>query len=315
LRLTGYESAGKMHRMSPLAFGMQLPVQAQSRLMAQEWEHGAGPPEILAVAQAADANGFYYISVCDHVAIPRDLAPRMTTTWYDTVSTLSWLAGMTQSVRLASTVYVLPYRHPLLTAKAFSTLDALSGGRAILGVGVGHAEGEFAALGVPFRQRGRLTDQAIALIRAAFSDEWGAGDVGQSPRPVQAGGPPIWVGGSTDAAFRRAARLGDGWLPQGPPPQGMPAAVGEIRRLREAAGRSELPFAMGGGASLYVGDPGWDVGPGCITGKPDVLAEALAAQAAIGVTHVQLRFSARSSSEVLDQVAAFGSEVLPLMRS
>jgi probable F420-dependent oxidoreductase len=304
-----------MHTMSPLAFGMQLPVQAQSRLMAQEWEHSAGPPEILALAQAADANGFHYVSVCDHVAIPRQLAPRMTTTWYDTVSTLSWLAGVTKTVRLASTVYVLPYRHPLVTAKSFSTLDALSGGRAILGVGVGHAEGEFAALGVPFRQRGKLTDEAIELIRAAFSDEWGAGDVGQTPRPVQPGGPPIWVGGSTEAAFRRAARLGDGWLPQGPPPQGMTAAIEEIRRLRDAAGRAELPFAMGGGASLYVGEPAWDVGPHCVTGKPEALADALTAQSAIGVTHLQLRFPARSSGELLEQIAAFGDEVLPLTRS
>ncbi len=301
--------------MTPLKFGMQLPVQAQSRLMAQEWEFGAGPPEILTVAKAADANGFDYIGVCDHVAIPRELAPRMTTTWYDTVSTLSWLAGVTETVRLASTVYILPYRHPLLTAKAFSTLDALSGGRAILGVGIGHAEGEFVALGVPFRRRGKLTDEAIATIRAAFGDEWGAGEVGQSPRPVQPGGPPIWIGGSTEAAFHRAAHLGDGWLPQGPPPQGMAAAIEEIRRLREAAGRAALPFAMGGGASLYVGKPEWDVGPNCVSGTPDALAEALIGQSAIGVTHLQVRFLSRSCSEMVDQIAAFATEVLPLTPS
>ncbi|MBO0730284.1 MAG: LLM class flavin-dependent oxidoreductase, partial [Acidimicrobiaceae bacterium] len=176
--MTGPEWTGKIALM--LKFGMQLPVQAQSRLMAQEWEHSAGPAEILAVAQAAEANNFDYVSVCDHVAVPRELAPRMTTTWYDTVATLSWLAGVTERVRLASTVYIVAYRHPLLTAKAFSTLDTLSGGRAVLGVGAGHAEGEFAALGVPFHQRGKLTDEAIAVIKAAVADEWGAGDVGQS---------------------------------------------------------------------------------------------------------------------------------------
>jgi probable F420-dependent oxidoreductase len=298
--------------MSEIKFGMQLPVQAQSRIMADEWEHRAGPAELLAVAQAADRNGFDYVSVCDHVAIPRDLAPRMTTTWYDTVSTLSWLAGLTERVRLASTVFIVAYRNPLVTAKAFSTLDALSGGRAVLGVGAGHVVAEFEALGVPFRQRGRLTNEAIVAIRAAFADEWGAGDVGQSPRPVQPGGPPIWVGGSTPAALRRAAELGDGWLPQGPPEQGMAAAIQEIRSMRDAAGRADRPFAMGGMTRLYVGDPGWDVGP-CVHGKPDALAEPLAKLAAIGVTHVQLKFPSRSAAEVVDQLSAFSSDVMPLL--
>jgi probable F420-dependent oxidoreductase len=299
-----------MAGMSQLKFGMQLPVQATSRIMAEEWEHQSGPPEIQAVAQAADRNGLDYISVCDHVAIPRDLAPRMTTTWYDTVATLSWLAALTERVRLASTVYIVAYRNPLLTAKAFSTLDALSGGRAILGVGAGHVVAEFEALGVPFKQRGRITNDAIASIRAAFADEWGAGDLGQSPRPVQPGGPPIWIGGSTPAALRRAGELGDGWLPQGPPEQGMAAAIKEIQDLREKAGRSGRPFAMGGMGRLYVGNPGWDVGP-CLTGKPDALAEGLAEQASIGVTHVQLKFPSRSAGELIDQIAAFGSEVVP----
>lgn len=297
--------------MGDVVFGMQLPVQAQSKLMAQPWEPDAGPAELAAVARAADSHGFDYVSVCDHVAVPRDLAPRMTTTWYDTVATLSWLAGMTENVRLASTVYIVAYRHPLLTAKAFSTLDALSGGRAVLGVGAGHAEGEFAALGVDFHRRGRLTDEAIATLRAAFADEW-VGDVGQTPRPVQPGGPPIWIGGSSPPARKRAATLGDGWLPQGPPEEGMAAAVAEINRLRESAGRADRPFAMGGMMSMYVGEPGWDVGWG-VTGKPEALAEAVANEAGVGVTHMQVRFPSRTCAELLDQMAAFSEEVAPLV--
>ncbi len=295
--------------MTTLAFGVQLPVQAQSRIMADEWEHGAGPAEIMEVAQAADRNGFDYVGVCDHVAIPRDLAPRMTTTWYDTVSTLSWLAGVTRRVRLASTVLVVAYRHPLITAKAFSTLDALSGGRAVLGVGAGHVADEFAALGVPFAQRGRLTNDAIVAIRAAFGDEWGAGGLGQAPRPVQPGGPPIWVGGSTPPALRRAARLGDGWLPQGPPPQGMAAAIRQIRDDRDAAGR-DGPFAMGGMTRIYLGEATWETGP-CTGGGPDEVAAAVAEQAGWGVTHLQVKFPARSVGELTDQMAAFAEEVVP----
>jgi probable F420-dependent oxidoreductase len=295
-----------------LGFTMQLPVQAQSTLVAQPWEAGAGPPELAAVARACDANGFYSVSVCDHVAIPKERAPTMTTTWYDTVATLAWLAGCTGRVRLLSHVYVVAYRHPLQTAKAFATLDALSGGRAILGVGAGHVEGEFDALGVPFAERGRITDQAVVAIRAALSDEWGGGEVGQRPRPVQPGGPPIWVGGSSGAALRRAARLGDGWLPQGPPEGGMATAIATLRRLRTEAGR-DGPFAIGGGVDLYVGRAAFDVPRWTVTGDPDRIAEVVRKLVALGVNHVAVRIPSRTCEEHIDQIATFGRDVAPLV--
>src|SRR5262249_46784107 len=130
-----------------LAVGMQLPVAAQSTVFAAPWEAAAGPEELLRVAQACDRAAFLYVAVCDHVCIPRERAAAMSTVWYDPVATLGWLAAATRSVRLLSYVYVAAYRHPLQTAKAFATLDALSGGRVILGVGAGHLEREFAALG------------------------------------------------------------------------------------------------------------------------------------------------------------------------
>ena len=297
-----------------LAFGMVLPVQAQSVLMSEKWEADASPGDLLAVARACEAAGFDNVSVCDHVAIPRAFAPTMSTTWFDTVATLSWLAGQTERVKLCSQVLVLPYRHPLQTAKAFATLDALSGGRAVLGVGVGHVEAEFEALGVPFGERGRRTSEAIVAIRAAFADEYGygEGDLGQRPRPVQAGGPPIWVGGSSVAARRRAAELGDGWLPQGPPEGGMAAAIAEIDEWRAAAGRADLEFAMGAMTALYVGEPDWETGR-CVAGPPDKLAEHLAKLAGMGATHVQVRFRSRGVGELVDQLAAFSSDVVPLL--
>jgi probable F420-dependent oxidoreductase len=298
-----------------LEFGMQLPVQAQSKLMAYPWEKTAGPAEIAAVTAACERNGFAYVGVCDHVAVPRELAPRMTTIWYDTVATLSWLAARTERIKLLSHVYVLAYRHPLVTAKAFMTLDVLSDGRAILGVGAGHAEGEFVALGVPFGERGRRTDEAIGVIKASFADEWGAGDVGQGPRPVQPGGPPIWVGGSSKAALLRAARLGDGWLPQGPPEMGMEQAIALLRETREQAGRADMPFAVGGGFSFYVGEPGWDIPEWTVRGEPEKMAEQLAGLAAMGVTHVQVRPPSRSVAELIEQVDAFAQQVAPLVAS
>jgi probable F420-dependent oxidoreductase len=304
--------------MTTLHYGMTLPIQGQSKLMAEPWESDAGAAEMALIALACDTAGFDNVSVCDHVAVPRQLADRMSTVWYDPIATLGWLAGITQGVRLLSQVYVLPYRNPLQTAKSFATLDALSGGRVVLGVGAGHVEAEFAALGVAFADRGRLTDEAIVSLRQLFADEWGgrageASDLGQRPRPVQAGGPPIWVGGSTAPARRRAALLGDGWLPQGPPKIGMEAAVSEILALREAGGRAGEEFAMGDMAVFYVGEPSWETGRYCYAGSPERIAEFLVGRAGIGVTHVQVRLRARDAGELIDQIAAFAESVAPVV--
>ena len=306
--------------MTKLAYGMTLPIQAQSRLMAEAWEAAAGPIELAVVARACDRAGFDNVSVCDHVAVPRAFADRMSTIWYDQVATLGWLAAITDSVRLLSQVCVLPYRNALQTAKAFSTLDLLSGGRVVLGVGTGHVEAEFAALGASFSDRGRVTDEQIVVLRRLFADEWGGGtgeasDLGQRPRPVQPGGPPIWVGGSTRPARRRAATLGDGWLPQGPPDIGMEAAVAEILTMRAVAGRESMPFAMGDMVVFYVGEPGWETGRYCLTGSPQLLAEFLIRRAELGITHVQVRFRARDVNELVDQIEAFAHDVMPLVEA
>lgn len=295
-------------------YGILLPVQAQSILIRQEWETTAGPDELAFVARACDEAGLDVVGVCDHVAIPAELAATTGTTWYDTVATLSWVAAITSRVRLMSMVHVLPYRHPLVTAKAFATLDTLSGGRAVLGVGVGHVEGEFEALGLDFAQRGRQTDRAIEVIRRFFRDEFGEqGTHGQRPRPVQPGGPPIWVGGSSAAALRRAATVGDGWLPQGPPPGGMAVAVEELRGLCAASGRDVTSLGVGGGLSCYIGDPPADVPEWVVAGSADRLASAVDELGAIGVTFVQLRFESRDHEELADQVRTFMAEVAPLV--
>lgn len=268
---------------------MQLPIQAQSTIFVDEWEKNAGASELEAVARTCEAAGFAYVAVCDHVAIPRSRADAMGTTWYDTVATLGFLAGVTDRIGLLSHVYVAAYRHPLQTAKAFATLDALSGGRAILGVGAGHVEEEFEAFGLSFADRGTLTDRAIDEVRALLADEWGAGDLGQRPRPVQPGGPPIWVGGSSHAAMRRAALRGDGWLPQGPPKEGMQAAIARIREMRAAAGRTG-PFTIGA-----FGPPG----------PPEKIAEAIPYFEKLGVDQVQVRFPSISVADLIGQIQRF----------
>ncbi|MEZ5178699.1 MAG: TIGR03619 family F420-dependent LLM class oxidoreductase [Acidimicrobiales bacterium] len=301
-----------------LAVGIQLPIQSKSTNYVEPWEEHAGAAELAAVARAADAAGLFYVAVCDHVAIPAEKAPEMSTEWWDTVATLGWLAGITERVRLLSHVYVPAYRHPLAVAKAFSTLDVVSGGRVIMGVGAGHVAGEFEVLGVPFAERGRLLDESIDALRAAFAEDyptlpgprWPAADVGQHPRPIQEDGPPIWVGGSSPAAIRRAALRGDGWLPQGPV---TPEIVASIHEQRLAAGRHDA-FDIGAfvGPS-YVGEPDWDLGGRALTGSPEKLAHVLGKFSAMGVGHVQIRFRSRSADELVDQIGRFGAEVLPLL--
>jgi probable F420-dependent oxidoreductase len=301
-----------------LVYGIQLPVQALSLRTSQPWERegDVGPAELLAAAQACDRAGFFYVAVCDHVAIPRDKAEVMSTTWYNPVATLAWLAGQTERVRLMTNVYVVGYRHPLDTAKAFATLDHLSGGRVILGVGAGHVEGEFAALGVPFADRGRLTDDAVDGILAAWSEEWVPGepeDVGLRPRPAQRPRPPIWVGGSGPPALRRGADRGEGWIPRGTPKGQMPADLAYVLEHRDRV-RPGQPLDIGVIAeTIYVGEPEWDVPKWVLKGSPEAIAASLNEYGAMGVSHLQIRFAARGIDEMVDQVERFGAEVGPLL--
>lgn len=291
-------------------WGIQLPVQARSNYFVSEWERSAGPDEMARVARACDELGGAYVAVCDHVAIPEDLAGSMGTHWVDPLTTLGWLAAQTTRVMLLTHVLVLPFRHPALAAKQFATLDHLSGGRVLCGVGAGHVEGEFARLGVDFRRRGRILDAGIAALAEALEQEFVEG-CGARPRPVQQPRPPIWVAGSSPAAVGRAARMGDGWLPQGP---ATPEMVAALEAQRTAAGRADEPFAVGHITPfLYVGDPAWDVPADTVAGPPGAVAAAITAGTPPGVNQLQVRFRARDCSELLDQLRAFAADVAPLV--
>jgi probable F420-dependent oxidoreductase len=302
-----------------LAYGMQLPVQSQSTIYAEGWEAEAGPDDLVEIARTADRAGFAYLASCDHVAIPRRLAGAMSTIWYDPVATLAFLAGVTERVRLLSHVAIVGLRHPLVTAKQYATLDHLAGGRLVLGVGAGHVQEEFEALGVDFERRGPVLDESIDALRAALGpDEYPVHHgklydfegLGQRPRPAQ-DRVPVWIGGSSPAAVRRAAVRGDGWLPQGDPRDRLPDQIARLHRLRAEAGVTD-PIAVGAITEpLYVGAPGWDVGRRTLSGSPDALAESLRAYRAMGVHQIQVRFRSRSRAELTDQMAAFGAGVAP----
>jgi probable F420-dependent oxidoreductase len=293
-----------------LVYGIQLPIQALSVMTSMPWEREAGVDDLRRAALAAEQAGFFYVAICDHVAIPRDKAETMSTTWFNPVATLGWIAGQTERVHLMTNVYVAAYRHPLESAKMFATLDHLSGGRVILGVGAGHVEGEFEALGLSFADRGRLTNEAIDGILEAWTHEF-VGDVGLRPRPAQQPRPPIWIGGSSKAALRRVAARGDGWIPQGTPRKLMPDSIAYLHEQRDAL-RPGQPIEVGMITEhVYVGDPDWDVPKYALTGSADRIAESLNEYGAMGVSHLQLRFASRSIDELCDQMARFGDEVAP----
>lgn len=302
-------------------YGMQLPIQTLTRTLVDPWEDDATVADLVTVAQRAEATGHSFVGVCDHVAIPDDdYASRMTTTWYDTVATLSYLAAHTTTARLLSVVWIAAYRHPLQTASAFGTLDHLSGGRAVLGMGAGHVQGEFEALGVDFAERGRLLEESLRAVRHAFDDTYVSfdgdryryHDVGVAPQPV--GELPIWVGGSGKVAWKRVGRLADGYIPMGNSVDQYPEIVATIRAAADEAGRGDVAFDIGvmPGWAYLTGDVPEGLGPVMNVG-PEALAGEIRTALAAGANVVHLKFRGRTLGEYLEQLDAFAETVVPLV--
>jgi probable F420-dependent oxidoreductase len=304
------------------AYGIQLPIQTLTLNLVDPWEDSATVADLVTVAQKAEATGHAFVGVCDHVAVPDDeYAARMRTTWYDTVATLGFLAAHTSTVRLLSVVWVAAYRHPLQTASSFGTLDHLSGGRAILGVGAGHVQGEFDALGVPFKERGAILDEALEALSGAFADDFVSfhGErfsydrVGVSPRPAD-GSLTTWIGGNSKAAWRRVGRFGDGYIPMANKVEQYGEIIGEIRRSAEEAGRGSAPIDIGymPGWAHLTGGPSDDLPPTMIFGAEALAADIRAARE-VGANVVHVKFRGRSLDEYLEQFDAFAEEVVPLV--
>lgn len=303
-------------------YGIQLPIQTLTRTLADPWEDEATPEDLLRVALVAEKAGLDFIGVCDHVAVPKDdYSASMRTTWFDPVATLAWLGARTKTVRLLSVVWIAPYRHPLLTASAFGTLAHLTGDRVILGVGAGHVEGEFAALDVDYHRRGRILDECIDAIRGAWNEpyvshegeEFSYHEMGISPGPASCD-LPIWIGGSGIAAWKRTGRRGDGYIPMGAARDQYPEIINTIRQTAEQAGRSDALFDIGIMPGwTYIGDPPKDLPPAWLTGNPEQIAEELRADRAAGANVFHLKFRGRTIDEYLDQLAAFGEQVRPML--
>ncbi|HEU5300998.1 MAG TPA: LLM class F420-dependent oxidoreductase [Acidimicrobiia bacterium] len=285
----------------------------------------AGASAIAEISHAAERAGFDAVFVTEH-PIPDDrwLATGGHHT-LDPFVALAFAAAATDSVRLLTNLCIPAYRNPFLLAKTVATLDALSAGRVVLGIGAGYLEGEFDALGVDFDERNDLTDEAIRVMRATWTGESVAIDglhftaAGNTslPRPAQPGGPPIWIGGNSMRAVRRAVDLADGWAPMPSPAKaekrlhtpslaslddlaaritrahGYAAEVGRTERL-------EIVF-MPLGLDMFTNAPV----------EPASVVESIRALADVGVTYATVSVAGDRRDEVLANLAIFGDEILP----
>ena len=294
-----------------------------------------------AVAKAAEAAGFDFLSVSDHLAVPARLASAYPYAaggvfgaaehghCLDQLSTIAFLAGCTERLRLLTSVLVVPHRPALLAAKQLATIDVLSDGRLIVGAGAGWMKEEFDLLQVPFEARGSITDEYLQAFRELWSKDrpsYSGKHVGFSevlfhPKPLQKPHPPIWIGGESAAAQRRAIRFADAWYPgnnnqQRPldTPARLAAAIAGMRGRCEAAGRDPAQLAI----SLLVQNPfEWrehrtqdGSARRLFTGSAAQMQADVAALSAIGVAHVAVRLGGDSLQDALARIARFGAEVI-----
>ena len=293
------------------------------------------------LGQAADRYQYDSVWITDHVVIPK-----VTTSKYpyspdgsfdlgaaqhylDALTVMSYLAGVTERTAIGSSVLILPYRNPMLVAKMVATLDVLSRGRAILAVGVGWMREEFAALNLTtFEERGAATDEYIRILRELWTKEWPSfhgrfysfDEVRFYPKPVQKPHPPIWIGGHTKAAIRRAALLGDGWHPIGlrPPaglyPEEFAKAVADLRSQAEAAGRDPKAISLSFRVPLRVTDGGTSGTRTPFIGSRDQIVEDIRTYQRLGVSHLIFDVAGTSVEAILEQLQRFAEEVRPAVR-
>jgi probable F420-dependent oxidoreductase len=263
------------------------------------WEVDASVDDLVTVAQAADRLGYHHLTASEHVAVPVDVEARRGKRYWDALATLSYLAAVTERIRLATNMVVIPYHHPLEIVKHYGTLDLLSGGRLILGVGVGSLVEEFELLGKEFAGRGRRADDALRAMLAAWRDRepryagthYTFDGVVVDPIAVQER-PPIWVGGRTPASLRRAVEFGDAWVPFLLAPDEVRTMLEQVHDHAGAARSRPLDVAL-------WPEPALDV-----IAEPERVREQAAEHLDAGATILNYRFPSRSVSHHVEQMEA-----------
>ena len=270
------------------------------------WEADAGPAEIARIAVAADRLGYHHLTCSEHVAVPVSVAPIRGSRYYDPLATFGFLAPQTSRIRLATHVLVLPYHHPVALAKRYGTLDRLSGGRLILGVGVGSLEEEFALLGADFAGRGPRYEDALRALRAALGGRepsyagthYRFDGIVVDPCAVQLR-VPIWLGGRSARSLRRALCFADGWDPFRLTLEELAALVRRARDSHEWRASFDVV--------LTPPDPPDPT----VASARGALEDLVARWAAAGATILNLRFAHRSVEHCVEQLHAFAELTAP----
>jgi probable F420-dependent oxidoreductase len=276
-----------------IRLSISTPVVTMFPQTSADWEKTASIEDLAQIAEAADRLGYYHLTCSEHIALPAPERGRRGTRYWDPLATFGYLAARTQRIRFATNVLVLGYHHPLEIAKRYGTLDKVSNGRLILGVGVGSLKEEFDLIGAPFDDRGPRGDDALRALRASLSDPepayhgefYSFGGMVVDPCAVQER-VPIWIGGRTLRSLRRAVTLADGWAP---------FAV-SLRQAREWLDRFDL-------------QPGFEVvlpppSPLDPIDEPERTRDVLGELAAHGATIVTAIFKHSSLQQYLDNLAA-----------
>ena len=294
---------------------------------------------IMTLARAGEAAGFHSAMIADHVVFPVTSTSRYPYTIsgehpghgdaLEQLAMLSFVAGATETLRLVTSVLILPYRNPVVTAKTLATADVLSGGRVTVGVGVGWLEEEFVALAAAdFARRGAVSDEYLEIILKLWGSSpaehegefYRFGPIRCEPPPLQRPHPPIWVGGHSLAALRRTARYGNGWHPVGAvaavplPVEEMVAKLAVLKRLTTAAGRDFEALTISYKAPLYdvaIAEPDGKRRP--FSGSAAAIAGDIAAFAAIGVHELIFDFRGDTLGGSVERLERFARDVMPLV--
>lgn len=270
-----------------MKIGIATPTLFQVPAVASAWERTASVDDVVTVARAADEAGIDYLTCAEHVAVPEEAAATRGGTYWDPLATLSFLAARTQRINLVTAVLVLGYHRPEAIAKRYGTLDLLSNGRVVLGVGVGSLKEEFDLLDAPWEDRGARADADLRRLR----EVWGQSSVDgmrydpTSPRTTV----PVWVGGRTVRSLRRAVELGTGWMPFG---------LGRDE-LAAMLARFDLPDGF-----EVVLSPGGTLDP---LGDPEAALRKLRAVQEVGATRATCTVDADSAAHYAEQMAALAA--------
>ncbi len=288
----------------------------------------ASRENLILAAREAEARGFESVFVSDHVASPFEPTTphavtfplRPTDAFLEPLTALALVAAVTERVKLGTTVLVLPHRHPVLTAKIVATLDSLSDGRVIVGVGVGGLRDEIELFGVPYDRRGVWSDEALGVMRRCWADErskhdgefFRFDDVGCYPKPAQEPHPPLWIGGHTPAAYRRVARFGDGFHAAWSTPEVMREQIGDIWKACSEIGRLGTDLTFSVRAGFGIREHASSRPTASLIGPPAFIAEQIARYANVGVSHIVLEAPVRDLDQHLSLMRRFTEDVRPL---